>query len=97
MLIASVFLLFAFGDEADACTGISLTAQDGSRVVARTVEWADAAMQNGYVVTDENMHTSMPGVFAAGDLRVKSLRQVITAAADGAIAAMQCAKYIEEN
>ena len=53
-------------------------------------------MQNGYIVTDEDMHTSVPGVFAAGDLRVKSLRQVITAAADGAIAAMQCAKYIEE-
>lgn len=53
-------------------------------------------MQNGYIVTDEDMRTSAPGVFAAGDLRVKSLRQVITAAADGAIAAMQCAKYIEE-
>ena len=53
-------------------------------------------MQNGYIITDEDMHTSVPGVFAAGDLRVKSLRQVITAAADGAIAAMQCAKYIEE-
>ena len=53
-------------------------------------------MQGGYIVTDEDMHTSVPGVFAAGDLRVKSLRQVITAAADGAIAAMQAAKYIEE-
>ena len=53
-------------------------------------------MQNGYIVTDEDMHTSVPGVYAAGDLRVKSLRQVITAAADGAIAAMQAAKYIEE-
>ena len=53
-------------------------------------------MQSGYIVTDEDMHTSVPGVFAAGDLRVKSLRQVITAAADGAIAAMQCAKHIEE-
>jgi len=53
-------------------------------------------MDRGYIVTDEDMHTSVPGVFAAGDLRVKSLRQVITAAADGAIAAMQCAKYIEE-
>jgi len=53
-------------------------------------------MRNGYIVTDEDMHTNVPGVFAAGDLRVKSLRQVITAAADGAIAAMQCAKYIEE-
>ena len=54
-------------------------------------------MKNGYIVTDEDMRTSVPGVFAAGDLRLKSLRQVITAAADGAIAAMQCAKYIEEN
>ena len=53
-------------------------------------------MERGYIVTDEDMHTSAPGVFAAGDLRVKSLRQVITAAADGAIAAMQCAKHIEE-
>ena len=53
-------------------------------------------MEGGYIVTNEDMHTSVPGVFAAGDLRVKSLRQVITAAADGAIAAMQCAKYIEE-
>ena len=53
-------------------------------------------MRDGYIITDEDMHTSVPGVFAAGDLRVKSLRQVITAAADGAIAAMQAAKYIEE-
>lgn len=54
------------------------------------------SMERGYIVTDEDMHTSVPGVFAAGDVRVKSLRQVVTAAADGAIAAMQCAKYIEE-
>lgn len=52
-------------------------------------------MEEGYVITDENMRTSIPGVFAAGDLRVKSLRQVITAAADGAIAAVQAEKYLE--
>lgn len=51
-------------------------------------------MENGYIRTDEDMRTSLPGVFAAGDLRVKSLRQVVTAAADGAIAAMQAEKYI---
>lgn len=51
MSIAVVFLGGAYAAEADACTGISLAAQDGSRVVARTVEWADAAMQNGYVVS----------------------------------------------
>lgn len=51
-------------------------------------------MENGYIRTDEDMRTSLPGVFAAGDLRVKSLRQVVTAAADGAIAAMQAEKYV---
>ena len=53
------------------------------------------ALRNGYIVTDDNMHTEIPGVFAAGDIREKSLRQVITAAADGAIAAMEANAYIE--
>ena len=51
-------------------------------------------MDRGYIITDPDMHTNIPGVFAAGDIRVKSLRQVVTAAADGAIAAMQAEKYI---
>ena len=51
-------------------------------------------MENGYIRTDDNMHTNIPGVYAAGDIRVKSLRQVVTAAADGAIAAMQAEHYI---
>ena len=54
-------------------------------------------MENGYIKTDDNMHTNIPGVFAAGDVRVKSLRQVVTAAADGAIAAMQAEKYISNS
>ncbi|MDO5716782.1 MAG: thioredoxin-disulfide reductase [Tissierellia bacterium] len=54
-------------------------------------------MEHGYIVTDENMHTNIPGVFAAGDNRAKSLRQVVTATADGAIAATQAEKYIENN
>ncbi|NLM85756.1 MAG: thioredoxin-disulfide reductase [Clostridiales bacterium] len=52
-------------------------------------------LRNGYIVTDEMMHTGIPGVFAAGDIREKSLRQVITAAADGAIAAMEASAYID--
>ncbi|MBB6214572.1 thioredoxin reductase (NADPH) [Anaerosolibacter carboniphilus] len=51
----------------------------------------------GYIPTDDNMKTNVPGVFAAGDIRVKSLRQVVTAVADGAIAAVQVEKYIEHN
>lgn len=51
----------------------------------------------GYIITDADMKTGVDGVFAAGDIRKKSLRQVVTAAADGAIAAVQAEKYIEEN
>lgn len=51
-------------------------------------------LENGYIKADENMHTSVEGVFAAGDVRVKSLRQVITAASDGAIAAVQAEHYL---
>ena len=53
-------------------------------------------MDHGYIPTDADMHTNIPGVFAAGDIRVKSLRQVVTAAADGAIAATQAEHYINE-
>lgn len=52
-------------------------------------------LENGYIRTDDDMKTAIPGVFAAGDIRVKSLRQVVTAAADGAIAAIQAGKYVE--
>jgi thioredoxin reductase (NADPH) len=50
--------------------------------------------KNGYIITDEDMRVNIPGVYAAGDVRVKSLRQVITAAADGAIAATTAEAYI---
>lgn len=52
--------------------------------------------EKGNIPTDEDMKTNISGVFAAGDVRVKSLRQVVTAAADGAIAATQCERYINE-
>jgi len=51
----------------------------------------------GYIITDERMETSVDGVFAAGDARVTYLRQVVTAAADGAIAAVAAEKYIIEE
>ena len=53
--------------------------------------------EQGYVITDENMETNVSGVYAAGDLRPKSLRQVVTAVSDGAIAATSAEKYVSEQ
>ncbi len=53
-------------------------------------------MDHGYIITDDAMRANIPGVYAAGDVRVKSLRQVVTAVSDGAIAAVQCEKYLSE-
>ena len=43
--------------------------------------------EGGYIITDQNMQTSIPGLFAAGDVRSKPFRQIVTATSDGAIAA----------
>lgn len=51
--------------------------------------------KNGFIMVDEAMQTSVKGVYAIGDVRVTPLRQVITAAADGAIAAVYAGRYIE--
>ena len=48
----------------------------------------------GYFITDDNMCTNIPGVYVVGDIRVKELRQVVTAAADGAIAATMADKFV---
>lgn len=52
---------------------------------------------NGYVVTDEKMQTSVPGVYACGDVRAKQLRQIVTATSDGAIASVNANEYILEQ
>jgi thioredoxin reductase (NADPH) len=51
--------------------------------------------EQGYVITDENMATSAAGIFAAGDVRQKLLRQVTTAVGDGATAAFAVERYLE--
>jgi len=51
----------------------------------------------GFVITDEKCETSVPGIFAVGDLRQKFANQIVIAAADGAIAALGAARYVEEK
>lgn len=52
--------------------------------------------REGFVITDAGMQTSVPGIFAAGDVRSKTLRQVVTAAADGALAAAAAGAWLDK-
>jgi thioredoxin reductase (NADPH) len=53
--------------------------------------------ENREIIVDMNMQTEMPGLFAAGDIRSGSKRQIVTAAADGATAALNAYEYLKEN
>ncbi len=52
--------------------------------------------ENGYIETNDRMETKIPGIFAAGDVREKQLRQIVTATGDGSIAAQSAQHYVEE-
>lgn len=69
----------------------------GTKPISEVIKGHVEMDAKGYILADEEMRTSVEGVYAAGDVRVKSLRQVITACADGAIAAVNAEKYIEKN
>jgi len=51
--------------------------------------------ESGYIITDQKMAANIPGLFAAGDIRSGAFRQVVTAAADGAMAAHSASVYID--
>lgn len=54
------------------------------------------ANESGYIETNDQMETNVPGIFAAGDIRDKTLRQIVTATGDGSIAAQNAQQYVEE-
>lgn len=68
----------------------------GSIPQTSVVPAGTALDESGYIVTDERMQTSVPGLFAVGDVRATPFRQVITAVSDGAVAAHCAAQYIDE-
>ena len=53
--------------------------------------------EGGYVIAKEDCHTNVPGIFVAGDARVKSLRQLVTATSDGATSATEAIKYLNKK
>lgn len=84
------------GEEADiACDGIfvSIGRSPATALVKGQVELDEA----GYVIADESTRTNLTGVFAVGDIRTKALRQIVTAAADGAMAAHYADEYLAEQ
>ncbi|MBI4495789.1 MAG: thioredoxin-disulfide reductase [Deltaproteobacteria bacterium] len=67
----------------------------GLKPATEFLKWVLELDELGYVVADKNMATSTPGIFAAGDVRRKTLRQLSTAVGDGATAAYSALRYIE--
>ena len=78
-----------------SCDGIfvSIGRNPASELVKGQLELDDG----GYIVADESTVTRIPGVFAVGDVRTKALRQVVTAVADGAVAAHYAEEYLSQN
>lgn len=72
---------------------ISIGRKPATQLFAGQLELDD----NGYILADESTKTSLPGVYAAGDVRTKALRQIVTAAADGAAAANSIEEYLLKN
>jgi thioredoxin reductase (NADPH) len=81
-------------DRADGTFGlfVFIGMRPSSDIFAEKLETED-----GCILTDDGMATNIPGVFAAGDVRRKPLRQVVTATADGAVAAARAEKYLESK
>lgn len=81
------------GIDADvACDGVFVSI--GRKPATEFLEGAVALDDNKYIVADETVKTSAAGVYAAGDVRTKELRQVVTAVADGAVAVHHAEEYI---
>ena len=64
----------------------------GLSPMTEVVKGVVALNEQGYVITDQHMETNIPGIYAVGDIRIKGLRQIVTAAADGAIAVEHAAR-----
>ena len=72
---------------------ISIGRDPASQLFASQLELAPG----GYIVAGESTETSLPGVFAVGDVRTKAVRQIVTAAADGAVAVHYAQEYLQKN
>ena len=79
--------------KADAGDNIGVFVFAGYEPATELVKGIVDLNEQGYIITDENMQTNVEGLYAAGDVRIKNLRQVVTAVGDGALAATELEKY----
>lgn len=94
--LKGIKVALADGSERDIlCDGVFVSI--GRVPASSLVEGAIDLDSHGYIVAGEDTKTTLDGVFAAGDVRTKTLRQVITAAADGAVAAHEAGEYLAKN
>lgn len=77
-----------------SCNGVFIYI--GMDPLSQCVNGLGVTNENGYILTDEEMRTAVKGIFAAGDVREKTLRQVITATGDGSNAALAAQHYVEK-
>lgn len=78
-----------------SCDGVFVSI--GRKPASELVQGQLALDAAGYIVADESTRTSLPGVFAIGDVRTKAVRQIVTAAADGAVAVHFAEEYLAAN
>jgi thioredoxin reductase (NADPH) len=80
------------GEETEIpCEGVFVSI---GRAPATELVAGQLTLENGYIAADETTRTSLPGVYAVGDVRTKLLRQVVTAVADGAMAVHMAEEYL---
>lgn len=83
------------GEEQDfPCDGVFIYI--GMDPLSETVKGLGILNEDGYALTDENMRSKVEGIFVAGDVRNKNLRQIVTATGDGSLAAIAAQHYVEE-
>ena len=78
-----------------ACDGVFVSV--GRKPATKPFEGQLELDENGYIIADESTKTFIPGVYAVGDVRAKTLRQIVTAIADGAIAVHHAEEYLTQQ
>ena len=78
-----------------ACDGVFVSI--GRKPATKLFEGLVPLDGNGYIIAGEDTKTAVPGVYAVGDVRTKAVRQVVTAAADGAVAVHMAEEYLAES